>query len=282
MLEDHTHPDPTMVIVCKGTGKVTGAVDAEVREGDIVAIPANEVHGFVGTGNGFVALSLQFTGTGLYEDVENAKVTFSISPVLSELKRENEHRIVSYIQIPFFDLLTDGALSDEQSCRRFKGLLKLWSKDFQRLLFFRMATTIDPDHLAIAKDHFKEEFEHDELIHSQLEPEWDAVLNACFSWFRQAFINGTDSEKAVLMHLVLECAADEFHSRAVEAQDVSEDAKYFEVHALHDSDHAELADKVLERVPEAELPGLINVLNQGWDVLELMLNRISELVREQA
>lgn len=71
ILEPHTHPIDTMVMICKGQGKLLLKGDAKdiVEEGDIIAIPRNCRHGFVGVGDsGFWGVSLYFSLQALHKN----------------------------------------------------------------------------------------------------------------------------------------------------------------------------------------------------------------------
>jgi quercetin dioxygenase-like cupin family protein len=76
-LEPHGHPTRSMIIVCRGNGVLLDNGEQVLNEGDVVLVPAGYVHGFRGLEpSGVEGLSIQFEGMGLYEDVENARVTF--------------------------------------------------------------------------------------------------------------------------------------------------------------------------------------------------------------
>jgi len=77
-LAAHEHPTSSMIIVCEGEGAVFGDCQQHIDAGDIVIVPPNHKHGFVGGGkNGLWTLSIQFEGTGLYENPEKPRVEFS-------------------------------------------------------------------------------------------------------------------------------------------------------------------------------------------------------------
>ena len=68
VLENHQHDTLSMIIITEGCGYVRGDLEATVDIGDVVVVPAGNIHGFIGCKpNGFWGLSLQFEGAGLYE-----------------------------------------------------------------------------------------------------------------------------------------------------------------------------------------------------------------------
>lgn len=71
----HEHPMQSMIILVKGSGRLTGQKNLPLKEGDIVITPPNCSHGFEGGENGTYGLSIQFE-EGIYTDPENARVKF--------------------------------------------------------------------------------------------------------------------------------------------------------------------------------------------------------------
>jgi quercetin dioxygenase-like cupin family protein len=77
VLQPHRHPTRSMIIVCRGEGVLLDQGEKPLREGDTVLVPADYLHGFRGLApNGVEGLSIQLEGLGLYEDVNNPRVTF--------------------------------------------------------------------------------------------------------------------------------------------------------------------------------------------------------------
>jgi len=66
-----------MIIITSGKARLTGDNPCVVTEGDIICVPRNTKHGFIGDGpNGFWGLSIQFEERGLYEEPDKALVMF--------------------------------------------------------------------------------------------------------------------------------------------------------------------------------------------------------------
>jgi quercetin dioxygenase-like cupin family protein len=80
-LEPHLHPIRSMIVVCRGSGRLLGDKTSALEEGDIVAVGPGRLHGFVGgEPHGLQVLSIQFEERGLYEDAERALVNFPKAP----------------------------------------------------------------------------------------------------------------------------------------------------------------------------------------------------------
>lgn len=70
----HEHPMQSMIILVKGSARLTGQKNLLLKEGDIVITPPNCSHGFeaIEESHGF---SIQFE-EGIYTDPENGRVKF--------------------------------------------------------------------------------------------------------------------------------------------------------------------------------------------------------------
>ena len=72
----HEHPETSMIILVKGSGRLTGQKNLPLEEGDVVIVPPFCSHGFEGAGEfGGYGLSIQFE-EGIYTDPEKARVRF--------------------------------------------------------------------------------------------------------------------------------------------------------------------------------------------------------------
>jgi quercetin dioxygenase-like cupin family protein len=71
----HAHPMKSMIILVKGSGRLTGQKNLPLQEGDIVITPPNCSHGFDSGEDGVYGFSIQFE-EGIYTDPENARVKF--------------------------------------------------------------------------------------------------------------------------------------------------------------------------------------------------------------
>src|SRR6185312_5101589 len=73
----HVHPTESLIVVATGQGRILGDLEADITDGDVVLIPGGCRHGFVGAGaHGYWALSIQFEGSGLYEDPSRPRSRF--------------------------------------------------------------------------------------------------------------------------------------------------------------------------------------------------------------
>lgn len=277
-LEPHQHPTMSMIIVCKGQGRLIGDLQMDLKEGDIVVVPPGCTHGFVGSeAEDLRALSLQFEGEGLYENEKVPRVQFD-GYSLSQLLEENQRRLESHVHTSFFRLLDDGTLENPACHSIFIRHLQSWSSKFQLILHARSAFAADSRFRSVFKKHFGEEFGHDELIKSNLDPIWDPVIEACSDWFLHQMTTASDAVRLAIIHLVLERSAHEFHERA--ARVMKSQKKYYSVHAEHDESHGKMGLHLLEQLDSRQLQSVKSSIEKAWQVLDTMLERIDRLVRE--
>ncbi|MGG8408118.1 cupin domain-containing protein [Streptomyces sp. 12297] len=282
-LEPHVHPTASMILVTQGSGRVVGQTEAEIGEGDAVLVPAGCSHGFEGGGEkGLFALSVQFEGAGLYEDPADARVRIADRATsLDELMAYNERRLAAHVDIPFFRLLRDGALYDEAARGVFLDLLQSWSATFQRLMFLRQGLCTREPFEGVYRQHLAEEYGHDGLLTPAVtgKRRRDPVVEATGTWFLNRIISFDELEKTALVHLVLETSADAFHTEA--AKLFADDellAPYFGIHSDHDEGHAELGVELVSGQHPRTYLRLHEVLEESWDMLEAMLDRMATLV----
>ena len=70
----HEHPMKSMIILVKGSARLTGQKNLPLKEGDIVITPPFASHGFEAIEESY-GFSIQFE-EGIYTDPENARVKF--------------------------------------------------------------------------------------------------------------------------------------------------------------------------------------------------------------
>ena len=281
-LAPHEHPTESMIIICNGEGELIGQKQQPLKKGDIVMIPPFCQHGFFGGGdNGMECLSIQFEDRGLYENTANPRVVFSDHAVTYEdvlqYSKERLHRIK---QTPCFMMMKNKEpLSHEQKLK-FLDCLQLFSNHFQHMMFVRQATCLDPRYRHVFTEHLQEEFGHDLLLEqrdnkTELK---DPVLDATLGWFTHQMYIRDNVEKAVIVHMVVESPADEFHGLAHAMLADLIRSNFFERHEEADDNHSNMADQLLQDQHPMVYPRIKALLEEAWDMLETVLNRIHWLI----
>jgi len=287
ILAAHKHSVGSMIIVCEGKGEFIVGDPRPLREGDIVTVPAGQLHAFrASPPDGFRALSIQF-GTGLYTDPENPRVTFDeASSSLESLIRLNNENIERFKQTRFLTMLTDGTLKNTHKRQRYIDALQIWSDKNQDLLFVRQATTLNKTFSTMFLEHLFEEVGHDEMHadrHEKFEAsntlKEDPVIEAIADWFICQMFREDNIAKTALIHLIIENASNIYHvkARPVLADTINDE--YFKEHEA-DSRHAEMGMKLLRHLSSEQYRYLHQVINKGWKMLISMTDRVCTLVDE--
>ena len=162
----HQHPTKSMIIVAEGAGLVNGDLSGPIASGDIVVVPSHARHGFVGGSRaGFWALSLQFEGGGLYEDLESPRVDFAGSDRAVDLVRAaNQRHIDEYRRGALVSLVQDLDRQPGSVRERLLDYLQGWSDAFQRVVTARVVAETDAGSRLLAQEHLAEEQGHNQLL----------------------------------------------------------------------------------------------------------------------
>ena len=146
VLQTHTHPADSMMVVYAGSGDMLGDFCGPLAEGDVIFVPAGRRHGFVGGKEGIYALSIQF-GEGLYTKPEKPRVIFADSEnSLSSLIAYNERRAADFSKRPVFRLLDDGTLGEPGNRNAFFAALRVVVDGLEKALVSCHANCADPRH----------------------------------------------------------------------------------------------------------------------------------------
>ncbi|MBW4575129.1 MAG: hypothetical protein KME08_07580 [Aphanothece sp. CMT-3BRIN-NPC111] len=294
VLESHIHPIKTMIIMCHGKGRIQGDIEGEFSDGDIVIIPSGCLHGFVGAGDdGFWGLSIQFEGRGIYENPSEAQVTFAGdrlqvkqakkgNPGLEKLLQRNKQFTEDHKKNPMFDLVTSGRLAEERLRNRFFDCVQVWSNFFQKTILTRSAFTEDRQFAQLFKKHLDEEYGHNTNLAAErgdaVQIVWDPILEATSNWFAWKMLTLDNTEKTVLVHLVLEVGSSAFSTIANPIMAAFQDTEYFAIHDEADEDHQEMGLDLLIDLEQKTYDRLMQIQKEGWDMLNVLCARIAELV----
>lgn len=286
-LKTHVHPVQSMMVFYQGSGKMLGQKEgAPLQEGDIVIVPPGCEHGFIGGPGGLHGFSIQF-GSGLYTDPENARVIFKDDEWnLAKLLAHNQLRLQQASHNKFFQLIQSGILDHPKKRQVFLDYLQIWVDGNQTLLFGRQATCNDPHFNAVFLQHLYEEIGHEKLYDSRKQHEVnlnntptkarDTILEAVTSWFSYQMFVLDNVEKTAIIHLVIENASHFYHAIAKNSLEKYISAEYFQVHEA-DTAHAEMGEKLLQNQSAETYRRLKEIIDQAWDMLGVMMNRVQEL-----
>ena len=273
ILEVHKHPTESMIIITEGSGQTFGDLKVPIKAGDVIFVPAGKLHGFMG-GNpsGFWAISVQFEGTGLYENLNKPRVHFE-TDVLSSLMEKQNVYLNEYTNNPLVKLVTSRKAEIPQVKARLLSALQHWSNTFQRVLFAKAAFGNHQEFQDLSEAHIAEEIGHNKTL-AQLggnQNLWDPALASACSWFVEQMFRLSEVEKVILVHFVLEGSGQIFHNRA---NWLFPGNVHFNLHNEHDEEHFEMGYKVLQAQSSLHLPSLERTLDQGW----VMMNYLCSII----
>lgn len=287
----HQHPTRSMIVVTEGVGRTLGELEQDIRAGDVVLVPSDAKHGFVGTGAaGFWALSVQFEGTGLYEDVDRPRVAFddafdnvSDSAVdqtapagPTTVRALNEQYLRAYRDSALVQLVSDVQAHPPAVRERLLDHLQYWSDAFQRVITARVAAETEEAARELAELHQAEEAGHHLLLAEERDGRpaaWDPVIAATGAWFVDQMTTLDSPGRTVLAHLVLEGSGLAFHTAALPA---FPDSRYFQLHSDADLAHLELGYQALTERQDWAVDQVSGVLREGWQLITLLSDRIAE------
>lgn len=284
-LEPRVHPVHSMMVFYRGAGQMIGDLKKAVAKDDVVVVPAGCTHGFVGGPSGLYALSIQF-GEGLDTTPEAPKVLLTQEEdSLEGLLKHNEMRRQEFAQRAIFELLADGTLADENKRKVYNDTLQIWMDGNQALLYSRQASCVDPTYQTVFHKHMQEEIGQDALRErdagsAPVEGKArDAVMEAVTNWFAYQMYVLDNAEKAAIVHLVIEKASTTYHTAARPALSKYMDDAYFGTQVDSDDEHARMGQELLKDESPRTYWKLRKVVDEAWDMIGAMTDRVVELTR---
>ena len=251
---------------------------------DVIIIHAAQTW-FYGRNEGYWALSVQLEQRGLYENQHEALVHFQAKfndqPKLNEFLAKNETYMKSHIENPLFKLILSGKMQNKAIRSKLLDCIQVWSNIFQHVVMSRLILTSDERYRPLALEHLLEEFGHNRNLEAsrngELKKVWDPILQATSEWFAYKMHSYSDIERLVLVHFVLEGGAKVFHEMAHPIMQSFKETAHFEVHSLEDDGHMEMGVELIKNVNEQSYIQLLEVLKDGWGMLNALCQRMAEL-----
>lgn len=200
---------------------------------------------------------------------------------LADLLQYNAQLLDRHKQLRTFRLFSDGTLDDPRKRETLLRCVQVFARHFQTMLFARQSHCDDPGFARIFLRHLRDEAGHDELL-SRLrgcdDELWDPVMECAAAWFISRMSMLDNIEKMAVMHLVLESSGAYMGSICGPAMRGFAGAQYFELHDEVDHAHVTMAIEPLKRQPPETIQRVRLVVEQAWQVLDLWVGRVSEIV----
>jgi hypothetical protein len=201
---------------------------------------------------------------------------------LEEIIKQNEACIETFKVSKLMQLIGSDLMTKAENRYKLLDCIQTFSNYFQRTLMLRTAFT-DTTHFAnLAQEHLDEEYGHNiSLLQERANkpPKWDPILESGSAWFCWKMLTLDNTEKTLLIHLVLEGSANIFFTAANVVMQRYKTTNYFNVHAENDERHEALGFELLEGLTPKIYQNLALVQKQGWEVLIMTCDRIAELAQ---
>jgi len=271
VLQPHTHPIQTMLVISAGSGGMLGDLCRPLTKGDIVVVPPGCAHGFVGGPDRLSGLSIQF-GEGLYANPEKARVIFSGDGSEFETTvKYHQSRLDQYLGRPIFQLLTDGTLEDPDKRQGLLEILRRWLTAYQRALTAFQASS--PQDISASVEGAVTRVPRAEGVGQS-----DPLLEAFADWFTYRMYVLDSHEKAAVLHLVLGDATEALFRPAESALGSDEDLWRI-CQSVLGHDGREHCLRQLRSQPPGAHQRVREVVVEAWDMLEAMSDRAVALTR---
>ncbi len=191
----------------------------------------------------------------------------------------NQLRLKKTLNNEFFSLLKNKTHLSSLKKQRFLDCVQVFSDYFQLIMFSREATCEDKTYIPLFLKHLQEEFGHNELLANRENKHVikDPILHASSSWFCYQMFVLDNIEKTALIHLILETGGSYYGNWAKEKVGKNVHSNYFDIHGEGDDEHAQMGKKLLKGQDALTYRRLHQVIDKGWEMLNIMLNRIAVL-----
>ncbi len=199
---------------------------------------------------------------------------------LDYLLAKNKEFTTRFAKNSLMTLIQSTQIEDAKTRMQLLDCIQVFSNYFQKTVMLRSVLNDNHSFEKITHQHLAEEFGHDiSLMHDRKErpPKWDPILDACSCWFSWKMFTLDSAEKTVLVHLVLEASAHLFFIEAHKVMAQYSETDYFKIHATVDENHENMGLDLLEGLRETDYQHLVEIQQQGWDVLNSVCSRIAEL-----
>lgn len=203
---------------------------------------------------------------------------------LEALLKTNQTHTDAFKENPLMRLIASPAMQAAHNRVRLLDCIQVFSNYFQKTVMLRAVLNDNNRYVPIVRAHLVEEFGHDvALMHDRKdrEPIWDPILEACSCWFSWQMLSLDNSEKTVLVHMVLEASAHLFFIKAHHVMRQYAETDYFKIHADVDEHHETMGLELLTGLRDVDYQRLSEIQQQGWDMLNAACRRMAELTQTQ-
>lgn len=278
-LSPHTHDEDSMIILTEGEGLFKTDRKFKLEHGDIVVVPKGASHGFsTEESTSFLALSIQFNESSLYEDSESPRVEF-LSQYELLLKKNEEFANQFYQTNHTFKIDID----TQEKKDMLLDCLQVISDHFQRLMFLRVGLCESSNYEKVFLEHFIEEFGHNKSLSKERNrPKlWDPILEASCSWFVNKNHLLDNAERIIMVQLILEKCAHLFYSHFSDLLGDQNKSHHIDEHKEADEGHDLLGVELLKEESDFKFKSFFKLQEESWSIMNLFIQRVGDLVNSK-
>ncbi|WP_041405027.1 hypothetical protein [Rickettsia massiliae] len=177
-----------------------------------------------------------------------------------------------------FKIKLDSTLRKNKFLKHFR----IWSDEFQKMVLARVVFSETKEFQQLAWEHLTNEFGHNIELFQNLENNeetTDSIFEALGSWFTLKMMTLGDSERAVLVHLVIESCATIFYAKLGSIFFNHKAAKHFKIHMHLDPEHEQMGIDLLKQININD-SSLLTIQKKGWDMIDALFTRLAEITQD--
>lgn len=273
-VQTYKHSRSSIFIVFKGTGTCIADYEADLEEGDTVLIPAQTSCSFKAK-QPMTCLFIQSANEHFHSENDiKLCATYETTEYFDEFvankkKFEDKFRRLCH-QIQLSLQTHDSTLE-----KIFYGYLKRWSQCFQQILFLRQSLTTDTELAQLFSQHLEEEIGHDQYFDKFFYEKHPDIEVYC-AWFERKIQLVSDTEKAIIVHTVLETAGEIF-ANIIQSKNVGPTTTYLELHANLDDGHADICTLQIEEFVYSNPKQANDLCSESWEMFITLFSTILHL-----
>ncbi|MCX4084055.1 hypothetical protein N7281_04180 [Rickettsia hoogstraalii] len=198
--------------------------------------------------------------------------------LIDRLISDNEQYKEQFRKNKLFEIKLDSTLQKNKFLKHFR----IWSDEFQKMVLARVVFSETKEFKQLAWEHFTDEFGHNIELSQNLENNeeaTDSIFEALGSWFTLKMMTLGDSERAVLVHLVIESCATIFYEKLGSRFLNHKSAKHFKTHMHLDPEHEQMGIDLLKQININD-SSLLTIQKKGWDMIDALFTRLAEITQD--
>jgi len=198
--------------------------------------------------------------------------------LIDRLISDNEKYKKQFRKNKLFESKLNNNIQKDKFLRHFQ----IWSDEFQKMVLARVVFSETKEFKQLAWEHLAEEFGHNLELSQNLENHketTDPIFEALGSWFTLKMMTLGDSERVVLVHLVIESCATIFYEKLGSIFFNHKAEKHFKTHMYLDPEHEQIGIDLLKRININD-SSLLAIQKKGWNMIEALFTRLAEITQD--